>query len=750
MKNRNQAGNDKKRSVSVNKAAKENRGGTNNVNNQMEMDIQGVNNNAVKEFQKGTDFINSLIHEYLLKKDYMKTLDMYQEEVTSKIRSKQYYSTKFAEALNESVLDSFFNAGKKNEFFKLWNRIIPSHLRVRDIVLEKLEFFLQIYFAVYPLLADKKSVKESALKETKVRMQEFKMYLESKEVEMSKTTEYLAYYALPYIQNPREHPSYKQIFTQEWVKELKEKLKTCLVSYVPGGKYPLLYDMYVTCDAGADGKVAKSKPLYNFLENYNRNFEMSVNENKNNSLLNNMSHEMENISKLSHNVTDQKLVEDYQKLKKKEEAAKITLIESQKKWTNFSLDLLTISFDLISNIRKLKNGAEVPYEQVESVNNKLIKYELFLKKNAEDLEKNASFAKDNNPQDNSILAPENKSQLQNQQIILNTSKNKSNNQSMVGDNSQFKSQEINQSIHINYDPNYLLDMQLVKSDCAKVNAFGYDSKEFYEKIILILREIRLRLTRRKYAKLKQLTLSSVIFYDLLGLRSKHVKIFSSLFANSNTLLETLKLMNALTNENRGRTYMLSKPSLLEDIVKIMVTEDADTEIRQNCLGIIQKFTLRSEPQKKLIELDVINWITNVFIVESGDLSDYTLEYGLALLMNLSLRSCGRDKCEKVSEKLLKVMISYMKSESIQVRTCINGTLYSLLKRKKIKTEARTLRLEKMLNAQLANPNEQMKKQIQYILDELNSNVEQEEKNDEEFEDENYGDEEENYEDDYVS
>ena len=62
---------------------------------------------------------------------------------------------------------------------------------------------------------------------------------------MSKTTEYLAYYALPYVQNPRDHPSYKQIFTLEWVKELKDKLKTCLSSYIPNGKYPLLYDLYM-------------------------------------------------------------------------------------------------------------------------------------------------------------------------------------------------------------------------------------------------------------------------------------------------------------------------------------------------------------------------------------------------------------------------------------------------------------------------------------------------------------------------
>jgi len=42
------------------------------------------------------------------------------------------------------------------------------------------------------------------------------------------------------------------------------------------------------------------------------------------------------------------------------------------------------------------------------------------------------------------------------------------------------------------------------------------------------------------------------------------------------------------------------------------------------------------------------WITSVFISETNFLSDYTLEYGLALLMNVSLRSYGRDKCEAVS------------------------------------------------------------------------------------------------------
>ena len=309
-------------------------------------------------------------------------------------------------------------------------------------------------------------------------------------------------------------------------------------------------------------------------------------------------------------------------------------------------------------------------------------------------------------------------------------------------NTNLSTNNVNQSIHIDYDPTFLIDMRAVRADLAKVNAYGVDLQKYFEKINFILREIRLRISRKKFAKLKATTLNSVIYHDLLGIRSKHVKIFLELLNKEGSVLETLKLMNVLTNEHNGRTYLLSKPSLIDEIVILMIKEESDSEVRQNCLGIVQKFTLRSEPQKRLIELDVIMWITNVFIFEGSNISDYTLEYGLALLMNVSLRTTGRDKCELVSEKLLKIMINFMTNESVQVRTCINGTLYSLLKRKKIKEEARALGLEKILSKQLENPNEQMKKQIQYIVDELKVDGEGEENTDEDFEDDNYGDEEE--------
>lgn len=43
-------------------------------------------------------------------------------------------------------------------------------------------------------------------------MQEFKHYLETKGAALSQTTEFLPYYALPYIPDPTSHPSFKPLF----------------------------------------------------------------------------------------------------------------------------------------------------------------------------------------------------------------------------------------------------------------------------------------------------------------------------------------------------------------------------------------------------------------------------------------------------------------------------------------------------------------------------------------------------------
>jgi len=106
----------------------------------------------VKELQKSTDLINSLIHEYLLRKDYILSLDTFQDEINEKIKLRKYQSTKFSDVNLSEQLDNYFSSGKKLEFFTIWNRMIPSHVKLKESSIEKVEFFIQIYFAIYPLL----------------------------------------------------------------------------------------------------------------------------------------------------------------------------------------------------------------------------------------------------------------------------------------------------------------------------------------------------------------------------------------------------------------------------------------------------------------------------------------------------------------------------------------------------------------------------------------------------------------------
>ena len=55
-----------------------------------------------------------------------------------------------------------------------------------------------------------------------------------------------------------------------------------------------------------------------------------------------------------------------------------------------------------------------------------------------------------------------------------------------------------------------------------------------------------------------------------------------------------------------------------------------------------------------------------------------------------------------------------------MRTYINGTLYSIFTRDKLKEQAHALGVPTMLEHLMENSDEQFKRQIQYILDQLNS------------------------------
>jgi len=143
---------------------------------------------------------------------------------------------------------------------------------------------------------------------------------------------------------------------------------------------------------------------------------------------------------------------------------------------------------------------------------------------------------------------------------------------------------------------------------------------------------------------------------------------------------------------------------------------------------------------------VIRWIMQILRGNQDSLSDYTLEYATALLMNLSLRSKGKDACQKLAPEIhiIRELSEMMEHSNAQVRTHVNGTLYSILTRKSLKDQAEEIGMQEMLAYLVQNQDQQLQRQIQYIQNQLNSEPEQEEAEPDDEED----DDEDDYDDDY--
>ena len=629
--------------------------------------ISNINSN--QNINKNTDIITTLIHEYLYKKEYVKTLDSYQEELGEKIKSGKYYSLTNKDISDSSLLN-YFESGNKVEFFKQWKRLIPNHMKLTEPTLCKLDFNLEIYFALFPIMGNK-PVNQKAQSELRQNMEDFKKYLEKKEIELSKTTEFLAYYALPYIPNPKGHPTYAQLFKPEWVKDLKNQLINCIKFYLPSPdkKYPAIYDLI-------NGKNIKM--------NNNMNYKHKEEEIKNNNNLNNIDNNVinNNINNIENNnnhkinlelkAENEKLIEEIKKLKTKDEKSKIAFIDSQKTWSNLALNIISYSFGLIDIYNTVANNTQNP--QVEKIRQKLVKYQNFLKRNMEELEKNKnannsslmvkndeidtiensmlnqnnlSSKKNNNNNNTNVVNYSMKNNINNIKLgdkdtlgnsngnmnILNEKENDNNinnysrdendninNNNIDNIENQNENIQKGKSIQIDYEPENLIDMKRF------ISALNHKIQVDDNKLIYIFREIRLRIFRRNNRQLRK---SSYLFHELIN--------------NQILNLEVMKILNALASLNKGRNYLLAKETLIDDIVQCMIRESTDSDLRQKCLGTIQKFTLRSQPQNKLIELNVIHYIVNLFACESDTLSDYTIEYGLALIMNLSLRKAGRKR-----------------------------------------------------------------------------------------------------------
>ena len=413
-----------------------------------------------------------------------------------------------------------------------------------------------------------------------------------------------------------------------------------------------------------------------------------------------------------------RLKEENEIFRGKLENTKSNIINIQKSWINLALNILSNSFDLVVLCKGNRNTNEVLLKSGK-IFKKLLKFQSFLKKQSNNLEKYNKPIGVNNTVLSAIKE-------QNDEMFENIGSGFDDisgiNNSMMGNNSV----GINKSL--DYDSTHLLDINsfqisirdefLKSSGADNNNPINIDNDL---KHAFIIREMRLRAFRRSDALLKQLTLYSIFFYDLFYKFNLLKEVLNRKKDYPNISLEFMKLMNKLSCLKKGRNYLLMKSnslSMIEDLFNNLKSEKQDTELRQNILATLQKFTPRLEPINKLIDLGIIKWLIDVFTYEMNTLSDSTIEYGLALLLNLSLNKNGRNKFEEDAERTIQILIHYLnKDNNVQIQTSINGALYSLLRKKGLKEAAKKFGIENIIqNSNITDPVNQ--RQISYILEEL--------------------------------
>nr|XP_051684967.1 lisH domain-containing protein ARMC9 [Oryctolagus cuniculus] len=185
-----------------------------------------------------------IVKEYLDFAEFEDTLKTFSKEC--KIKGKPCKSAGGSVRDSKSLiiqkdLLAAFDSGDQKVFFHLWEEHVPSSVRDGDCVAQKLEFYLHIHFAIYllkhgPGRPDKQELDE--------RISHFRSYLETRGAALSQTTEFLPFYALPFVPNPMVHPSFKDLFQDSWTPELKLKLEKFLALIFKANSTPKLVTIY--------------------------------------------------------------------------------------------------------------------------------------------------------------------------------------------------------------------------------------------------------------------------------------------------------------------------------------------------------------------------------------------------------------------------------------------------------------------------------------------------------------------------
>lgn len=569
--------------------------------------------------------LNAIVKQYIEYMNYLVTKDAFDKELLSMgkpishpVVSIQNDHQKLD--IEESLM-SCFGTGNFEHFFSLWNSNVPEKIQKEDLECQKLEFNLHLHFAVFSLVHNIGKV------ETEKRMKYFKNYLETKGSSLSQTTEFLPYYALPFVPNPMDHPSFKPLFTSSWRENVEEQLRQFLLKNLKSGEKPELFNLF------------KSRP--------------------------------EVIEKERQRYTDH-----IKTLKQQLNEAESKLLRYFQRFSQIQGDyhkLIGIAAELVDSLEDTIRGKMISSEYIQDICTRLFSAPT--------------------QQSVDVWKPGTTSNMLRASIVKTS-------QSM------------------DHSSQLPLDFEKIKSGLTTLP----ERKKGF-----LLQALRWRLTRSLDEELRDSTMRAYIGNDLLGCSfpGEYQDTLIEFLQSSSVVVcqYFARLLNTLASMSSGRSYLSQNVKLVQALQKTLTTEPKDSLTSENILGCLQKLSLRRHLQSLMIESDLISWLTDV-LEEHDSLSDYTLEYSVALLMNLCLRTSGKKKCCSDAGHILRVLSDLLGHENREIRPYVNGSLYSILALPSVREEARAMGMQEILECFLKDEDVDMQRQIQFIIRQLNLSSEE--------------------------
>ncbi|XP_057283157.1 lisH domain-containing protein ARMC9 isoform X1 [Pezoporus wallicus] len=569
-----------------------------------------------------------LVREYLDFAEFEETVKVFTNECQIKgktLPKPAGVSSRDSKALavQKDLLTAFEN-GEQKVFFQLWEEHISSSVLDDEPDAQKLEFYLHIHFATYLL---KHNIGKPDKAELEERISHFKGYLETKGAALSQTTEFLPFYALPFVPNPMVHPSFKELFQDSWTSDLRTRLEKFL------------------------SLILKDTPR--LLTLFKENGQCSK-------------------ERLQH--LQQQLVES--------EGRAMTYLKQFNKMQVDYRNLIGVTAELVDSLEATVNGKMITPGYLQSVCVRLCNNQMRQKvAHSIDFTRPGTGYYSMSPCDDgyaSTMLRASIAPVKMQDVPLLPS----------------------------------LDYEKVKKDLIT----GNDRLKAF-----LLQALRWRLTKSYPGEQRDTVLQAYISNDLLDCHSNCQRSVLKLLHSTSVVVRQYmaRLINAFASLSEGRVYLSQNPTLLQMLEERLKAEDKDSLTWENVLGALQKFSLRRALQSAMIKDGLIFWLVDV-LTDTDCLSDYTLAYSVALLMNLCLRSAGKNMCAEIANHVLRVLSDLLGHENHEIQPYVNGALYSILAIPSVREEARAMGMEEILRCFVKEGNAEMIRQTEYIIRQLNS------------------------------